>query len=58
VEAELLLPPKRINGRQSADSGLAWVDSDDEEESGSEDEDDLGQSVCRISTLVKLPLIE
>lgn len=47
VEAELLLPPKRTTGRRSADSGLAWVDSDDEEEdSASEDEDDLGHSVC------------
>ena len=46
VEAELLLPPKRTTGRRSADSGLAWVDSDDEDgKSASEDEDDLGHSV-------------
>jgi hypothetical protein len=56
VEAELLLPPKRINGRRSTDSGLAWVDSDDEEESDSEEEEDLGQSVCRISKLVEFHL--
>jgi hypothetical protein len=46
VEAELLLPPKRHHGRRSADSGLAWATSDDEEdESASEDEEDLSQSV-------------
>jgi len=46
VEAELLLPPKRHHSRRSADSGLAWITSDDEEdESASEDEDDLSHSV-------------
>lgn len=50
VEAELLLPPKRQHGRRSADSGLAWATSDDEEEdSASEDEEeDLSNSVRRI----------
>ena len=48
VEAELLLPPKRHHGRRSVDSGLAWVTSDDEdEESASEDEEDLSNSVSR-----------
>jgi len=46
VEAELLLPQKRHHGRRSVDSGLAWVTSDDEdEESASEDEEDLSNSV-------------
>jgi hypothetical protein len=49
VEAELLLPPKRHHGRRSVDSGLAWVTSDDEdEESASEDEEDLSNSVSRM----------
>jgi hypothetical protein len=40
------LPPKRHHGRRSVDSGLAWVTSDDEdEESASEDEEDLSNSV-------------
>jgi ankyrin repeat protein len=48
VEAELLLPPKRHHGRRSVDSGLAWVTSDDEdEESASEDEEDLSNSVSQ-----------
>jgi hypothetical protein len=50
VEAELLLPPKRHHGRRSVDSGLAWVKSDDEdEESASEDEEGLSNSVSQLS---------
>jgi ankyrin repeat protein len=51
VEAELLLPPKRHRGRRSADSGLAWATSDDEDnDSASDDEEeDLSNSVSQTS---------
>ena len=58
VEAELLLPPKRHHGRRSVDSGLAWVTSDDEdEESVSEDEEDLSNSVRRPCSALEVELI-
>jgi hypothetical protein len=58
VEAELLLPPKRHHGRRSVDSGLAWVTSDDEdEESASEDEEDLSNSVSRPVSFFEVELM-
>jgi hypothetical protein len=58
VEAELLLPPKRHLGRRSVDSGLAWVTSDDQdEESASEDEEDLSNSVSRPVSFFEVQLM-
>lgn len=51
VEAELLLPPKRVSDRRSTDSGLGWMSSEDEDSEGaSDEEEDLAGKVitdCR-----------